>query len=309
MREILAFILTCTFVPVLAVSAFAKDELGFDDLVANLKSPVAKTRQESATALGKSRRREAVAPLSDLVRDPEPKVRLEVVRALRELRDLSGVPSLTTSLEDGWDKVRDEAISALVEIYAERDRNNGPVQKFLEIFSDEYDRSSLPPYVNVDPRVFDGLGRTLKDEKPEIREDAALALGILNGKPALPGLISALGDETPAVRAAAATAIGKIGTAAYGRNLTPDHLVAPALRGHVRAEVAVPVAHRLSQLTDREQDVVALVAAGLTNAQIARRLHVSVSTVKTHMAGVRTKLDLRSRTQIAVWYTAVRQVS
>ena len=48
------------------------------------------TRQDAAAELGKSRRREAIAPLSELVRDPEVKVRLEVVRALRELRDLDG---------------------------------------------------------------------------------------------------------------------------------------------------------------------------------------------------------------------------
>src|SRR5262245_21953759 len=65
----------------------------FDDLVANLKSPNAKTRQEAASALAKSRRREAVTPLAALVRDPEFKVRLEVVRALRDLRDESAVPA------------------------------------------------------------------------------------------------------------------------------------------------------------------------------------------------------------------------
>ena len=100
-------------------------EQPFEDLVANLKSPTARTRQEAAQELGKSRRREAVAPLSALVRDPEVRVRLEVVKALRNLRDLSAVPALVTSLQDGDPDIREEAIGTLVEIYAERDRG-GP---------------------------------------------------------------------------------------------------------------------------------------------------------------------------------------
>src|SRR5512133_1026349 len=90
--------------PALALALVAASltvaEDSFDDLVANLKSPTAATRQSAAAALGKSRRREAVAPLSALVRDPESRVRLEVVNALRALRDLSAVPAVVTSLQD-----------------------------------------------------------------------------------------------------------------------------------------------------------------------------------------------------------------
>jgi hypothetical protein len=94
------------------------------------------------------------------VRDPEQKVRLEVVRSLCNLRDLSGIPALVTALQDGDATVRDESISALVEIYTERDRT-GPVGRFLETFSDEYERSSVPPYTVVDPSVFRGLSKVL----------------------------------------------------------------------------------------------------------------------------------------------------
>ncbi|HKZ33306.1 MAG TPA: HEAT repeat domain-containing protein, partial [Vicinamibacteria bacterium] len=104
----------------------ARAQETFDDLVANLKSPTARTRQEAAAKLGESRRREAVSPVSALVRDPEQRVRLEVVRALCNLRDLSGIPALVTALQDGDATVRDESILALVEIYTERDRT-GPV--------------------------------------------------------------------------------------------------------------------------------------------------------------------------------------
>jgi HEAT repeat protein len=191
----------------------------FEDLVANLKSPSAKTRLEAATALGKSRRREAVAPLAALVRDPEWKVRLEVVRALRELRDLSAVPAVVTAMGDGDLKVREEAIGSLVEIYAERERTTPVVGRFLDLFSDEYDRSSVGPYVAVDPAAYQALGTALRDEDANIREYAALAIGILDGRPLVPQLVSALKDPDDSVRGAAATALGKVGTASDGKSL------------------------------------------------------------------------------------------
>lgn len=200
------------------VPAAAQD--AFDDLVANLKSPTARTRQEAARKLGESRRREAVAPISALVRDPEQRVRLEVVRALTALRDLSGVPALVTSLGDGDPTVREEAISGIVEVYTERDRT-GPVEGFLEKFSDEYERSSVPPYTVVDPSVFRALSGALKDEKPGIRASAAYAIGILGGGSSIPDLVAALQDPAAEARAAAATALGKCATAEEGRALIP----------------------------------------------------------------------------------------
>src|SRR5688572_10505134 len=201
-------------------AAFGAARPTFEDLVANLKSPSPRTRMEAAAALGKSRRREAVTPLAALVRDPEPRVRLEVVRALRTLRDLAGVPALVTSLGDGDREVREEAIGTLVEIYSERDRI-GPVGRFLEIFSDEFDRTSIAPYTVVDPTVERGLAGALRDEDPAIREQAALALGILNARSTVPDLVNALKDPDPGGRGGSATAIGKVGTAEDGRALVP----------------------------------------------------------------------------------------
>ncbi len=55
------------------------------------------------------------------------------------------------------------------------------------------------------------------------------------------------------------------------------------------------------RLTPREQDVVREVARGLTNQEIAGALHMSLSTVKTHLASVQAKLDARNRVEIASW--------
>ena len=179
----------------------------FDDLVANLKSPNAKTRQEAAAELGKSRRREAVAPLAALVRDPEVKVRLEVVRALRELRDLSGVPALVTSLGDGDPKIREEAIGTLVEIYAERERT-GPVGRLPEhLLGRVRPLLGRRPTRRSTRRCYDGLARALRDERPgHPRRTRRSPSASSTARRALPELVAALQDPEADVRGAAATA-------------------------------------------------------------------------------------------------------
>lgn len=56
----------------------------------------------------------------------------------------------------------------------------------------------------------------------------------------------------------------------------------------------------LENLTERETEILRLIATGLTNQDIAKSLHVSVSTVKTHINHLFRKLDIRDRTQAAI---------
>ncbi|MFJ5548357.1 response regulator [Streptomyces sp. NPDC093225] len=104
-----------------------------------------------------------------------------------------------------------------------------------------------------------------------------------------------LKDASPAmlVEAVRAAAVG-------------DSLVSPAITVRLLREMAprtpATTARRPAEpLTERERDVVRCLARGMTNAEIATELYVSLSTVKTHLANVQTKLDARNRVEIAAW--------
>ena len=77
------------------------------------------------------------------------------------------------------------------------------------------------------------------------------------------------------------------------------------LRRRVAEAVATLKAGR-SPLSDRELEVAALVAEGLTNKEVATRLRLSVRTAENHVLNVMNKLGLDNRAQVAAWFTRSR---
>jgi DNA-binding NarL/FixJ family response regulator len=86
-----------------------------------------------------------------------------------------------------------------------------------------------------------------------------------------------------------------------------DPILSPSITRRLMDRVATEEPDRvrtaraaLARLSDRERDVVAAIAEGKSNAQIAHDLYMSLATVKAHVSHVLTKLNLNNRTQIAL---------
>ncbi len=95
-----------------------------------------------------------------------------------------------------------------------------------------------------------------------------------------------------------------------------ESVVLPRLAHRLWAELVrggtagvAPAAADAQRLTEREEEVLALVAAGQTNREIAERLTVSENTVKFHMRGILDKLHLRNRTEVARWVSEQGQTA
>jgi DNA-binding NarL/FixJ family response regulator len=103
--------------------------------------------------------------------------------------------------------------------------------------------------------------------------------------------------DSPPERLAAAIRVVAAGEAmlapAITRRLIEEHVRGP------RPGQAVPV--EFQELSPREVEVLQLIARGDSNAEIAQHLYLSQATVKTHVAAILAKLDLRDRTQAVVF--------
>lgn len=153
----------------------------------------------------------------------------------------------------------------------------------------------------LDARLPDGRGmdvcRDVKSEKPTIGcliltsydDDDAVLAAMLAG---------ANGYLRKEVRASGI--IDAIRKAAVGENIMDPVTVDGAMR---RVREALDAANPLDDLTPREMDILALVAEGLSNREIAGRLFLAEKTVKNYVSGILSKLGMQRRTQAALFAT------
>jgi two-component system, NarL family, response regulator DevR len=103
-----------------------------------------------------------------------------------------------------------------------------------------------------------------------------------------------LKTATPAELIRAVRSIGR------GESLL-DSAVTRQVLSRVRQSPVLARDERLSRLTPREEEVLALLATGKTNAQIARQIHISEKTVKNHVSTILGKLEVARRTEAAAY--------
>jgi len=95
--------------------------------------------------------------------------------------------------------------------------------------------------------------------------------------------------------------IQAIHAAAGGDALIAPNVTVRLLAAFSNVPLGRPLAQPIEPLTGREEELLITVARGRTNAEIANELHISLSTVKTHLASLMAKLGARNRVEIAMW--------
>ncbi|WP_441247200.1 response regulator [Kitasatospora sp. McL0602] len=90
-----------------------------------------------------------------------------------------------------------------------------------------------------------------------------------------------------------------------------DTLISPQITVRLLRQLATPAprAPAPNPLTERESEIVRLVAQGRTNPEIGTELFISAGTVKTHLANIQVKLAARNRVGIAAWAWETGQVA
>jgi DNA-binding NarL/FixJ family response regulator len=180
---------------------------------------------------------------------------------------------------------------------------DGDIEVVGEAATAEEGLSRIPPtrpdVAILDVRLPDGDGvevcREIRSAHPEIQcliltsfsDDDALFQAIMAG--AAGYLLKQVkgNDLVDAVRRVAA-----------GQSLLDPEVTARVLE---RLRKGPETDHRLERLTDQERRILDLIAEGLTNRQIAERVHLAEKTVKNYVSNLLTKLGMERRTQAAVY--------
>lgn len=169
-------------------------------------------------------------------------------------------------------------------------------------------RRDRPDVALVDVHMPGGGGlavlENVKDDRPEVK---FLALSVSDAAEDVIAMIraGARGYVTKSIKPDELAA-------AIRRVHAGDAVFSPRLAGFVldafAGSVPPPADPELDQLTPREKEVLRQIARGYPYKQVARRLHISVKTVESHVSSVLRKLQLSSRYELARWASHRRLV-
>lgn len=164
--------------------------------------------------------------------------------------------------------------------------------------------AAAPDVAVLDARIEDGSGidvcREIRSSHPEI---GCLILTSYDDDEALFSAIMAGAAGYLLKQIKGTDLIGAVRTIAAGRSLLDPAVTQRVLARLRQGPTEDP---KLASLGAREREILLLIAEGLTNRQIASRVHLSEKTVKNYVSSILEKLDLTSRTQAAVFATKLR---
>jgi predicted ATPase/DNA-binding CsgD family transcriptional regulator len=150
-------------------------------------------------------------------------------------------------------------------------------------------------------RLVEAVGRSVAGERPAEAVRLAASAAALRTKLGVSGWPRDT-RRSPAWLADAQIALGR---SDYQSAWSAGHGLSEAdtlkLVEAVLSRPSAPVEGPIGQLTQREMEVAVLLAGGMSTAEIARELVVSVATVRVHVEHILGKLDLHSRTQLVLW--------
>ena len=155
-----------------------------------------------------------------------------------------------------------------------------------------------PDVAILDARLPDGSGidvcRTIRSKNPEIK---AIILTSYDDDEALFAAIMAGASGYVLKQVRTADLVDTVRRVAAGQSLLDPAVTARVLE---RLRSPEPEADELASLTEREREILTLIAEGLTNRQIGQRLYLAEKTVKNYVSSLLAKLGLERRTQAAV---------
>jgi len=158
--------------------------------------------------------------------------------------------------------------------------------------------ASRPDVAILDARLLDGSGidvcRTVRSRRPEIR---ALILTSYDDQAALFAAIMAGAAGYLLKQIEGAQLVAAVRRVAAGQSLLDPAVTTSVLE---RVRVSAARSGDLASLSDREHEILLLIADGLTNRQIAERLYIAEKTAKNHVSNILAKLGLERRTQAAM---------
>ncbi len=165
--------------------------------------------------------------------------------------------------------------------------------------------AAKPHVALLDARLPDGSGidvcRDIRSSAPDVR---CLILTSYDDNDALFAAVMAGAAGYLLKEIRGTSLVDAVRQVAAGKSLLD-----PAVTGRLltRLREGAPQDERLTSLTDREREILGLIADGMTNKQIGENLFLAEKTVKNYVSGLLAKLGMQRRTQAAVYGAEVRR--